>query len=361
MESNEWGSMLQFVSDDIAHGTPLSLERPALVDRSALPASIAMPQVPTPPGTPDDDADQSMLVSVSTTFFPGANLDARPPDLAILSADSVFFYVNAHRLLAVSSNRFNALLPPKDTSAFSNSNSNSNTPADSADMNQDHQEQDQDEFRIIQLPEPAPVLNVLLHTIYSMSAAHFAPALPSILDTVARMPTYGLLPSAFLTPSSPLFHLLLAAAPAAPTDVYALAAAHDAHALAVPVSAHLLAYPLSALSDELAARIGPLYLKRLFFLHLGRIEALKRLLLPPPAQHASTFVCDVAEQKRITRAWALASAYLAWDARPDLSTAAIEAALCPLGERLSCDDCRRLLRERITDLVIQWSLVKKTI
>ncbi|OBZ76566.1 hypothetical protein A0H81_03701 [Grifola frondosa] len=144
----------------------------------------------------------------------------------------------------------------------------------------------------------------------------------------------------------------------APIDVYALAAAHDLYDLAVPVSSHLLAFALPSLTDEHAARMGPLYLRRLFFLHLGRTDALKRILLPPPPPHAPTSTCDFTEQKKLTRAWALASAYLAWDARPDLSTSSMEAALCPLGNHLSCDVCQKALGERIKQLIVQWSVVR---
>jgi hypothetical protein len=42
----------------------------------------------------------------------------------------------------------------------------------------------------------------------------------------------------------------------------------------------------------------------------------------------------------------------------DLSTLAIEAAMRPLGDYLACDQCNQLLRERINDLVSQWSTVK---
>ena len=184
-------------------------------------------------------------------------------------------------------------------------------------------------------------------------------------------------------------------------DEDALAAAHDLYELAVPVSSHLLSFALHSLTDELALRIGPVYMKRLFFLHLGRLDALKRLLLPPPHPHPPTAGCDFAEQKRLTRAWALASAYLAWDARPgtrrglssrgepladdrsflprvrmtlrcahqpccfaasflltDLSTSAMESALCPLADHLSCDVCKKSLTDRVRQLIVQWSVVK---
>ena len=36
----------------------------------------------------------------------------------------------------------------------------------------------------------------------------------------------------------------------------------------------------------------------------------------------------------------------------------MESALNPLGEHLSCDLCRQALKERIKNLVVQWSVVK---
>ncbi|KAJ3546166.1 hypothetical protein NMY22_g2162 [Coprinellus aureogranulatus] len=123
-------------------------------------------------------------------------------------------------------------------------------------------------------------------------------------------------------------------------------------------SSHLLGFPLFSLTDEMAERIGPVYLKRLFFLHFGRSDALKRVLLPPPQPHPPTHNCDFNEQKKLTRAWALASAYLAWEARPDLSTSTMESALRPLADHLTCEQCQAALRERIKNLVVQWSVVK---
>ena len=165
-------------------------------------------------------------------------------------------------------------------------------------------------------PEPATVLNVVLHTAYGLSCATYQPTIDILAAAVDAMATYGLPPREHIAPSTPLYALILAQAPINPVIAYALAASHDLYSLAVPISSHLLPYPLHTLTDELAEKIGPVYLKRLFFLHLGRLDALRRLLLPPPHPHPSTEDCDFADQKCLTRAWALASAYLAWDARP---------------------------------------------
>jgi len=277
------------------------------------------------------------MISVSTTFFPGAELDISSTDLIILSSDSVFFYVHSRKILAASSNGFNSLLPLKE-----------------------HGEPD-DVAGILPLHLDSVVVNILLHTIYNMSAAHYAPTAEAVIAAVDCFETYGLSVQAHLTPPSPFYALFLGAAHQAPIGFYAVCGAYDLHHLAIPISSFLLPYSLASLTDELAVKMGPLYLKRLFFLHLGRVEALKRLLLPPPQSHVPTANCDFTEQKKLTRAWALASAYLAWDVRPDLSTHAIEAALRPLGDYLACEQCNQLLRERINNLVAQWSIVKRTV
>ena len=231
------------------------------------------------------------MISVSTTFFPGAEHDVLPTDLIMLSSDSVFFYVHTHKILAASTNGFNSLLPLENQGQPEGAN-------------------------ILPLHHDSLVLNILLHTIYNMSAAHYVPTPEAVIAAVESLEKYGLSVQTYLAPASPVYMLFLGTAPQAPIEFYAFSGAHDLPHLAIPISSLLLSYSLASLSNELAVKMGPLYLKRLFFLHLGRVEALKRLLLPPPQPHAPTANCDFTEQKKLTRAWALASAYLAWDARP---------------------------------------------
>ena len=208
-----------------------------------------------------------------------------------MTTDYVFFYVHSHLLLAASENRFRQLLL------------SSQPLSDAQDP-------------IIHVPEHSTVLNIVLHTVYDMSCVHYSPSFAAVVTAVNRLPVYGIPPQKRILPSMPLFSLLLSHAPLYPLEVYALAASHDLYDLAVSASSHLLSFPLASLTDEMAQQIGPIYLKRLFFLHFGRSDALKRVLLPPPHQHQPTTFCDLSEQKKLTRAWALASAYLAWDARP---------------------------------------------
>ncbi|OCH96701.1 hypothetical protein OBBRIDRAFT_787270 [Obba rivulosa] len=336
MDDSEWLNVIQIASD--------ALECPSAFRDKPFPECStvhALAQLPTPPpsdeGSPIDEAGNDLTVAVSTAFHPDANLSKTSPDLVLLSSDGVFFYVDAHTLAAASSNQFDSLLPASTTHVHN------------------------DHGPVIPIPESADVINVVLHTVYNMSCGHYTPTIDTLISSVHALHKYGMHLKSCLAPSSSLFALILAQAPLAPIQFYALAGAYDLHELAVPISSHLLAYSLSTLTDELATCMGPIYLKRLFFLHLGRMDALRRLLLPPPHPHPPSAECDFAEQKRLTRAWALASAYLAWDARPDLSTSVIESALCSLSDCLNCAECKKSLNERVKQLVVQWSIVKRTI
>ncbi|KAI0723118.1 hypothetical protein C8Q76DRAFT_794091 [Earliella scabrosa] len=352
MDNSEWDSVLQYISDPADFASPQP-EVPVaeMADVLAHPQLPTPDQVLTPPhsdvssppdtqdGVPSDHVPGNTIVSVSTTFHPGANLLPIPSDLILLSSDGVFFYVHTTQVLSVSNNQFNGLVPPK--------------PAKTKVRD--------DLEPVLSLPESASVLNIVLHVVYDLSCAHYHPGLETLILAVDAMATYGLSPRQHIAPSTPLYSLILNQAPMQPIVIYALAAAHDLYELAVPVSSHLLSFALHTLTDEIATRIGPVYMKRLFFLHLGRLDALKRLLLPPPHPHPPTTSCDFTEQKKLTRAWALASAYLAWDARPDLSTSAMESALCPLADHLSCEVCKKSLADRVKQLIVQWSVVKRSI
>jgi len=263
-----------------------------------IPQSDLVPAVSsqnrTPVGTPAEHprATGDIVVSVSTTFNPNASKDSLFADLILVSSDQVYFHVHCHRVLSASSNGFNSLLPPP--------------PALSKETFPP----------TISVPEPADVLNVVLHTIYNMSASQFMPSFDTLSASLDALIKYGIPLQRYIVPRAPLYALLLSQAPLQPIESYALAASHSLEDLAVAISPHLLSFSLPSLTDETAAQIGPLYLKRLFFLHYGRTEALKSLLLHPPRAHSRTSACDDVQQRKLTRAWALASAHLVWDARP---------------------------------------------
>lgn len=106
-------------------------------------------------------------------------------------------------------------------------------------------------------------------------------------------------------------------APLQPLECYVLAARVGLEALAVAVSPYTLSIPLAAISDEDAVRMGAYHLKRLFFLHLGRMDALKRILSRQPTHHPPLEGCDgVVRSLRIRDAWAKKVAEIVWDHCP---------------------------------------------
>ncbi|KAJ6476493.1 hypothetical protein C8R47DRAFT_1187104 [Mycena vitilis] len=280
--------------------------------------------------------DETAVVSISTTFSFTTQHRPHPPDIVLFSEDSVYFSVHSDVLLSATNNGFRDMLPIRCGNPF-------------------------DAQSVLPVPEPSSVLNIILHAIYDIPCAQYSPSFETLAHAVDSMQVYGINPKSSILPSSPLFTLLLSHAPHFPLQLYALAAHHDIAALAVPTSSHLLSFPLSRMPDAMAQRMGATYLKRLIFLHLGRSEALKRVLGPLPDQHPPSPACGFAAQRQLSRAWALATASLAWDIRPDMSTHTLEASLRPLADHLSCEQCTAALNDCITHLIVQWAAVKRTI
>ena len=262
-----------------------------IVSKDPVNRSPAGGQLGTPMEKSEGGGNAQVTVSVSYTFHPYTRFDDVAPDLILASSDQVLFYVHFHRLLTASENGFALLLPSCQVT-----------------MNKYLQN--------IMIPEPAEVLNIVVHTIYGMSVLEFRPSFEAISASLNALLRYGLPPKRFAGAGQPLYELIVFSAPLRPIDYYALAAKHDLEDAAAATSAHLLAFPLPTISDELATRIGPVYLKKLFFLHFGRIEALKNALLRPPDTHPETPDCSLEQQRCLTRAWALAAAHIVWDASP---------------------------------------------
>ncbi|PPQ92125.1 hypothetical protein CVT25_007956 [Psilocybe cyanescens] len=297
---------------------------------------------------PSQPPSEAASITISSSFFPGSHNSVS--DTTFRSSEGVLFYTNARDILRTSAHAFEAFLgaPLSDT-----------------------------RFRggaVIDIPESSAVLDVIVHTLYRLSCATHIPPFEDLETAVCRMRVYGMAPTAHIAPSTPLFDLLLAHAPLHPLRVYILGAHFGLHALAVRASAHLLAYDLAELTDELSRRMGPVYLNRLMGLHFNTVNSLKSIILQPPGAHAKTKTCDVDEQKKMSRAWALAASYLAWDANPgqfppsiltpnpllkkDVSIRKLRSTFEGLGDHLSCDDCKAALHARINEVIVQWVKVK---
>ena len=233
------------------------------------------------------DSVEDIVMSVSTSFPPGSH--PSETDLILSSLDGVVFCVHTDIINKASPSALAAVL------SFSNPGIVGG---------------------VIFIPEPATILNILLHTLYNSSCAPNSPSTDDLIAAVDKMPLYGMDPKSFIIPESPLYTLLLSRAPLHPLDIFALASHHNIPDLAVQTSSHLLGFNLDTISDEYATRIGPANLRRLFVLHMKRVQMLRSLLLQPPTLHPLTKKCDVGSQKALTRLWAMGSTYLVWDVQP---------------------------------------------
>ncbi|PBK83960.1 hypothetical protein ARMGADRAFT_1133905, partial [Armillaria gallica] len=253
-------------------------------------------------------------------------------DVVLVSFDSVTFHVHSQTVLGASDNDFGFLLQPDrrvdgDTS-------------------------------IVQVDEHSEVLNILLHVIYSISCIPYQPSFEVLQTAVERMEHYGMAVNVHVQPSTPMFDILSSHASDNALHLYALAAHFDLYDLAVFASAHLLSVTLSSLTEDMVRRIGAPYLRRLFTLHLGRKEALKRVLITPPRRHYPTLACSAYSQEQFALDWVLNVAQIVSEANPDISSHYIVALLRPLKDQTSCETCRVNLYERLEQLTEQWGSTK---
>lgn len=291
---------------------------------------------------------------MSTTFFPGAQHSTAPSDLIIISADRVLFHLHANQVLALSTNGFAHKWPPQSCSVNSNS------------------------VPIILVPEPSPLVNLVLHCVYDLPCTRFSSSVEDVSDCVTTIIKYGLPLAVYISQGRALYNLVLSKAPTAGIQMYALAAQHRLEQLAVALSPFLLSYDLATLTDDLVGQMGAVYLRRLVFLHLGRSAALKRLLSPPLNYHTPDDTCGTREHDALMNAWSLAVTPLAWNARPgpcpplhtsskyggvlnpptDLAPTTVKAALGPLVDLISCSRCKEGIQRTIKSVVATWVGIK---
>ncbi|KAF8057437.1 hypothetical protein FPV67DRAFT_1566026 [Lyophyllum atratum] len=287
----------------------------------------------TPP--PSQSPSPTTYTSVSNTFYPGSHPCGF--DIIFSSSDGVLFYVHSNVISGKSKDAFHQLSP---------SPHHANCTA---------------ETRIIAIPESSATLDVILHVLYGMPCTNHAPSFSTVVTAIDQMPTYSICPKDHISPSNPNYAYILAFAPVVPLDLYALAGHHDLLELATATSSHLLSHPLATIDDLTAARIGAVYFKRLFYLHMSRFKALKDILLKPPYPHPPSKDCNFANQKQVTRTWALVTAYLAWEARADLSTSSIQSAFRALEDDIACGLCQFSIEDRLKEVVTRWACVNRSI
>jgi hypothetical protein len=249
---------------------------------------------------------ESQNVQVSSTFFCGAMDGPFPTDLVLLSSDQVYFFVHSAVLLKHSGNGLTGLLGDDK----------------------------------VYLPENSEVLNLILHAFYNLDPSKFRPTVALMAATLKSLQKYDVSLDSLLTPSHPMSITILHLGIQSPLETFAMVAAFKLEHLAIEVSKKLVSVPLHNLTDDLAERMGPSYLRRLVFLHLGRIERLKQLLMQPRLSHPVTKDCYESDQKRLQNQWKALAVALGWDAQADLSPQRIYSTFTTLLLKTSCDQCQ---------------------
>jgi len=272
------------------------------------PTSTLFPTEPSAATMVPEGDESSISISISSTFFAGAGHDPCPTDVILLTTDNVYFYVHASRLLQHSNNSFGGLLTDLSTP--------------------------------VPIAETSEVANLAFHALYSLDPSSYVPNLSLLLRAFNMLTLYGIGPSSVLFPNGPFYSVIVGLGAKYPLQTYSLAAKFNLETFAVEVSKHLLTTPLHAITDEIAQAMGATYLRRLVFLHLGRIERLKELMMQPPTAHELSTDCSENDQKRLHQEWRALALALSWSENPAMTSSQLYQAFSPLTQKKNlCSKC----------------------
>lgn len=278
----------------------------------ALSDGPTSPLYPTEPSTatliPEEEDECSISISMSSTFFAGAGHDPCPTDVILVTTDYVYFYVHSPRLLQHSNNSFGGLLADLSTP--------------------------------ISIAETSEVANLAFHALYGLDPSSFVPNLSLLLRAFSMLNLYGIVPSSVIFLDSPFYSAVVGLGAKFPLQTYSLAAKFGLEVVAVEVSRHLLAIPLHAITDDIAQAMGATYLRRLVFLHVGRTERLKELMMQLPTAHELSTDCSENDQKRLEQEWRALALALSWSADPSMTSPQLHQAFFPLTQKKNlCPKC----------------------
>ncbi|KAG8922718.1 hypothetical protein FRC01_013689 [Tulasnella sp. 417] len=232
---------------------------------------------------------------------------------------------------------------------------------------------------LIAISEPSGVVNILFHVLYNTTSfARYSPDFETVSAVLPFMRKYGFdvlevlglgsgaVPSSSVgIASAEVVQALLSFAQERPLDVYTLAAQYGLRELAVAASPFTLDVSLSNLTDQQSVAMGPLYLKWLFFLHFGRSEALKRILVKPFEPHPAGMrgsTCTEDDRGAMCRAWGLVTAYiLSLPNTQNVSAGSLSSTYGSLMGSVKCGRCKEQLGRTIEEVVRAWSGVQATI
>jgi len=286
----------------------------------------------TPGGTTLDVAtsERDTIVSMSTTFCLGAMDDPYPTDVLLVSSDNVFFCVHSITLLLHSLDKFGGQL--KDTS------------------------------QPILLSAHSEVVNLTLCALYGLNPSGFNPTPALMTQALNFLIDHGILPKDCITPTSAFCESIRSLGVRFPLGTFMMVAYFDLEHLAMDVSRNLLNLPLHTITEEVALTIGPTYLRRLFFLHLGRVDRLKQLMFQAPEAHGPNKDCYDSEQRLLQRQWRSLAVALAPEASPAMGPSQLHKAFLPITQKKSlCPDCQESAKRQLRSLIVEWNSVKSTI
>lgn len=230
---------------------------------------------------------------ISTIFHQDARVGTLKPDIVLVSTEGRLFYAHRDILHHTSVNQFCGLLLLEGIMCGNVG-------------------------PCYALAEDSGTINVLLHTVYHLPFTTDVPPLQAVLQAVDALHKYGFPPKRFVAPYTPLFIFLLSQSPRSPMDVFLTATKYGLENLAVIVSSHLLAFPVSEITDEMASKMGAVYLRRLLLLLVSRAEYLRQLLFVLPKSHPRTLTCGFVEQKMLEKEWIVFAAELSGRVRPGM-------------------------------------------
>lgn len=184
--------------------------------------------------------------------------------------------------------------------------------------------------RMLKLPEPSVVLNVVLHTMYGISCEPYRPNKDALVSAIGVLAKYGVSLKLRVASGMPLYSLILDVVPDHAIDFYIVAAEHDLHNIALIASTYLGTFPVAQLSEEQTQRIGPRYLKKLIVMLEERDDMVRRLIRMPPGPHPALPSCG--EGELLAESWTrtLSTMNVAWNTQQcgSSSLPALSMRLC---------------------------------
>lgn len=173
------------------------------------------------------------------------------------------------------------------------------------------------------------------------------------MEALDALRSYGLPPPG---PSSDIWPILLAHAPMHPIQVYAIAAANGSDIICIASSRYTLGTSLSFITEGDALMMGAVYLRRLAFLHVGRVEALKRMISTLPRLHAGCPSTPLAV------AWNEGVAHVLLLPQPqNTPPSTLISTFEPLARQSECAVCKERLSTHVNDMCREWAAVSRAI